>query len=106
MKTFNSIEVARLLKTWFINLKNSLALVLTWGKRVYHEGRYRNGVWSNWSRAHSCRPAHYFQPTTEQEICQVIAAARKIRVVGGGHSFNDGALSDDTLLSLDQYRSE
>ena len=38
-------------------------------------------------------------------MCRLVASADKIRVVGGGHSFNDAALSDELLLSLDQLNA-
>src|SRR5688572_907246 len=98
-----SVKLGRLLKTWALNLRSSLYLILSGGKRAFHEGQYRNGVWSDWSRSYSCRPAHYHEPTTEAEICRIVAAATKVRVVGSGHSFNDATLTDQTLICLDRY---
>ena len=66
-----------------------------------HEGHYRDGVWRNWTDDYRARPANWAVPRSEDELCATIAAARSVRTVGAGHSFNDGPLSDDTMLSLD-----
>ncbi len=97
------IEAKRLLKTWAINLVNSAVLLLTWGKRVLHEGRFRNGVWTEWARAFSCRPAQYVEPATEEEICRLVRESTNVRVVGAGHSFNRGVLTDHTMISLNRF---
>src|SRR5689334_8714031 len=52
MNSVSSVQLSRLLQTWAINLKNSVALILSRGKRVDHEGKYSDGVWRNWSRGH------------------------------------------------------
>jgi FAD/FMN-containing dehydrogenase len=68
-----------------------------------HEGRYEDGTWQNWSRSYEARPKTFAVPTTANEIAMVVAKAEKLRVVGGGHTFNDSPLSSDTMLSLDGY---
>ena len=70
-----------------------------------HEGHYdpRKGVWSNWTKGYSCQPARYERPHTEEELARVVAGASKVRVVGGGHTFNDSPLTSDTMISLDDY---
>lgn len=95
--------LARILRTWGINVGNSAVFLLTGGRRVLHEGRYRDGTWLDWARAFRCRPRHYAEPTSEDEICRLVADADKVRVVGAGHSFNDAPLTDDVLLSLDRF---
>ena len=95
--------VGRVLRTWAINTANTLVFVLTWGHKVLHEGRYRWGCWIDWYRVFHCRPRLYSEPTTEKEICTLVANAGKVRVVGAGHSFNAAPLSDEVLLSLDRY---
>jgi FAD/FMN-containing dehydrogenase len=96
-------RLGRVLRTWGINIANSTVFLLTWGRRVLHEGRYRGGRWVDWYRVFGCRPRRYAEPTTEQEICEVVRNAGRLRVVGAGHSFNTAPLSDDVLLSLDRY---
>ncbi len=49
------------------------------------------------------RPLDYQQPESEAEICEIVARARKLRVVGAGHSFNAAPLCEDTMLNLDSY---
>src|SRR5262245_17314750 len=98
LKPRHRIEASRLLKTWWINIINIASLILTWGERVLHEGRLRNGIWSDWSRSFSCRPAQFLTPETEQEICDIVRRATKVRVVGAGHSFNAAVLSDHTVI--------
>ena len=95
-------RIREIVETWAINIANSVALIASWGKRVLHEGRYRNGVWSDWARRFHCRPRHYETPATEEELAAIVAAAGKVRVVGAGHSFNAAPLSDATLISLDK----
>src|SRR5688500_11974931 len=97
------VKPGRLLKTWALNLRSSLILIWSRGGNSSHEGRYRNGKWRDWSRSFSCRPANYFEPTSEADICRIVASASKVRVVGSGHSFNEAVLTDHTLISLDKY---
>ncbi len=68
-----------------------------------HEGHYRDGVWRNWTDSYAVRPAAYHLPATEAELRAIVAGADKLRVVGGGHTFNDSPLSEHTLVSLDAY---
>ncbi len=95
-------DLTRIPKTWAINTANSTVFVLSGGRRVLHEGRYRRGRWSDWNRAFSCRPRRYAEPSSEEELCRLLAQADKVRVVGAGHSFNRAPLSDGLLLSLDR----
>lgn len=67
-----------------------------------HEGHYRNGRWTNWSDSYRIRPGTYAEPETIASCSGTIAAARNVRTVGGGHSFNDSPLSPDTMISLDR----
>ena len=66
-----------------------------------HEGRFEDGVWHNWSDSYQVRPQHYHRPETIEALAQIVAQARKVRVVGGGHTFNASPLCEDTLISLD-----
>jgi FAD/FMN-containing dehydrogenase len=68
-----------------------------------HEGSYRRGEWSDWTNSYRIAPASYLCPRSEDELCGAIASARKLRVVGGGHSFNDAPLCADRMISLDDY---
>jgi FAD/FMN-containing dehydrogenase len=67
----------------------------------HHEGRYEAGEWRNWTADYAVRPAAWACPADEAQLAEVVRGARQLRVVGGGHSFNDGPLSPDTMVSLD-----
>jgi L-gulonolactone oxidase len=58
-------------------------------------------MWTNWARSHHCAPAHHLRPRSRAEVAAAVAAARRVRVAGSGHSFTGAVLTDDTLLSLD-----
>ena len=58
-------------------------------------------MWTNWARSHHCAPAHHLRPRNRAEVAAAVAAARRVRVAGSGHSFTGAVLTDDTLLSLD-----
>jgi L-gulonolactone oxidase len=66
-----------------------------------HEGHFVRGEWRSWTGAHRVRPAQICRPRTEEELCAAVAGAERLRVVGGGHSFNSSPLCAHTLLSLD-----
>jgi hypothetical protein len=68
-----------------------------------HEGHYRHGTWRNWTANYEASPASFVRPASEIELCAAVAQARKVRMVGGGHSFNDGTLCSDRMISLDAY---
>lgn len=62
-----------------------------------HEGRFHDGQWRNWTSSYRVRPRRFHLPASEAELSRVIARAAKLRVVGGGHSFNDSPLCDDEM---------
>lgn len=68
-----------------------------------HEGHYDRGEWTNWTASYRARPAAYLCPSSEDELCSAISTASELRVVGGGHSFNDGPLCAQHMISLDAY---
>jgi len=45
-------------------------------------------------------PAEFVRPKTQAELSQIVAGARKVRVVGAGHSFMPLCETDGTLISL------
>ena len=97
MKFLSYLRVA-LLTTFSIVL-----YAVTLGRFVWLEGRVRGGVFRNWARYFRYRPGEYVRPTTEGEIIELVRDSRRVRVFGSGHSFNAGVVSDDTLVSLDDY---
>lgn len=83
---------------------NIIIYALTFGNYLWLEGRVRKGFFSNWLRRFGYRPRRFVQPTTEAEIVDLIRSSTGLRVFGAGHSFNNGVVADDTLVSLDRYR--
>jgi hypothetical protein len=75
----------------------------TLGRYVWLEGRVRRGIFMNWARHFRYAPERFVQPTTEKEIVELAKGSRRLRVFGSGHSFNAGVVSDETLVSLDDY---
>ena len=57
------------------------------------------GAGSNWAGSYAYRAARVHEPTTVEELQELVAAAREIRVLGTRHSFNDIADSAE-LVSL------
>jgi len=68
-----------------------------------HEGEYRGRTWSNWTQNYEAEPGSFLRPRSEDELSSAIAGARKLRVVGGGHSFNASPLCSGRMISLDAY---
>ncbi len=90
---------AGLATTW-----NIVVYTATLGRRLFLEGRVEDGTFANWLRRFRYRPARFAQPATEDELVELIRTSSSLRFFGSGHSFNDGVVSDHTLVSLDRYR--
>ncbi len=56
--------------------------------------------WRNWSGSVVAQPQAFARPKTAVELAAVIGAARKVRVVGAGHSFMPLCETDGVLVSL------
>lgn len=82
---------------------NIVANGATLGRYVWLEGRVKGGVFTNWAGRFRYGPSKYVKPTTEEEIVELIKNARRVRVFGSGHSFNSGVVSEEILVSLDDY---
>jgi L-gulonolactone oxidase len=58
----------------------------------------------NWASTYSARPRSFYEPASVDEVSSVVraaaAAGRVIKVVGGAHSPNDCAMSDDVMMTL------
>jgi FAD/FMN-containing dehydrogenase len=80
-------------------IRNTTRYVLSRRRHLSLEGRLRGAEYRNWSgdRRHEAR---FEQPTTPDEVADVIRSASSVRVVGAGHSFNDGLMTNGTTLSL------
>ncbi|XP_054841910.1 L-gulonolactone oxidase-like [Eublepharis macularius] len=58
----------------------------------------------NWAKTYGCSPEMYFQPSTVEELKEILDLARqrskKVKVVGGGHSPSDIACTDDFMIQM------
>ena len=60
-------------------------------------------AWSNWSGSVTAQPQRVARPRTASELASLVSEARKIRVVGAGHSFMPLVHTDGTLISMADY---
>lgn len=82
---------------------NIIFYALTRGRYLRLEGRVRGGVFHNWARRFRYRPKNFAQPRTEAELVNLVKNAKELRLFGAAHSFNDGVVADETLISLDKF---
>ncbi|XP_074847615.1 L-gulonolactone oxidase-like isoform X1 [Carettochelys insculpta] len=58
----------------------------------------------NWARTYGSSPELYFQPTSVEEMKEILDLARqrskRVKVVGGGHSPSDIACTDDFMVHM------
>ncbi|CAH2245521.1 L-gulonolactone oxidase-like [Pelobates cultripes] len=70
---------------------------------VLGRGGYK---FQNWAQTYGSSPELYFQPTSAEEIKEILDLARqrskRVKVVGGGHSPSNIACSDDFMVRLDK----
>lgn len=68
--------------------------------------RSRGGVVRNWARNEACIPASVHRPRTTAEVAEIVRSAhrdgRRVRVIGGGHSFTPAAMTNGDLVTLDE----
>lgn len=91
------------LKGGFGTTLNIILYALTFGHYLWLEGRVRGGVFKNWGKRFRYRPRHFARPSTEEELIDLVKNAAELRLFGAAHSFNDGIIADDLLISLDNY---
>jgi FAD-linked oxidoreductase len=62
-------------------------------------------TYHNWAETIQCHPGEYDQPTTVEEVVQIVrraeAEGKVVRVFGGRHSWSKFVLTDGALLNLD-----
>ena len=63
-------------------------------------------TWRNWSGSVVATPAEILRPSSTAELCQRVAEARNVRVVGAGHSFMPLCETDGLLLNLEDMTGE
>jgi FAD/FMN-containing dehydrogenase len=91
------------LKVAWATTRNIVLNAVTLGHYVSLEGRVRGGVFRNWAGRFRYRPQRIVRPTTEKEIVELVKGSQRLRVFGSGHSFNAAVVSEETLVSLDDY---
>ena len=91
------------LKVAFATSYNIFLNAITLWRYLWLEGRVQNDVFRNWARRYQYKPGKFIQPTTENEIVELVKKSKKLRVFGSAHSFNTGVVVDDILISLDRY---
>src|SRR5215216_3591168 len=64
------------------------------------------GEWANWAGDQRCRPARILRPASRRELAEAIgsaaAAGQRVKVAGSGHSFTEVALTEGTMIRLEQ----
>lgn len=63
-------------------------------------------AWKNWSGSVAATPERLARPTSEAELSRLVAEARRVRVVGAGHSFTPLCATDGALVSLEAIAGE
>jgi FAD-linked oxidoreductase len=63
-------------------------------------------AWTNWSGSVRAAPREVARPKTEAELAAVVGRARRLRVVGAGHSFMPLCETDGALVSLADLEGE
>ena len=86
----------------FATTLNIVLYILSRGRVLWLEGRVRGGVFQNWGKRFRYRP-QFEQPTTEAQIVELVRSGNNLRLFGSAHSFNDGVVSDEILVSLDKF---
>ncbi|KAJ1158225.1 hypothetical protein NDU88_010919 [Pleurodeles waltl] len=60
----------------------------------------------NWAQTYGSNPELFFQPTTAEEVKEILDLARqrskRVKVVGGGHSPSDIVCTDDYMIKMDK----
>ena len=57
-------------------------------------------LWTNWAREQRCAPERIERPGSEEELCELVAHADRVKAVGAGHSFTDIACTDGVMIDL------
>jgi FAD/FMN-containing dehydrogenase len=102
-ETRETMKLPSYLRVALLTTLNIVLNAATWGRYVLLEGRVSGGVFENWARRFRYRPRKFVRPTTEGEIVDLVKSSQSVRVFGSGHSFNGGVVSDEVLVSLDDY---
>ena len=61
-------------------------------------------TWTNWAREQRCAPERIGRPSSEDELCELLAGSGRVRAAGSGHSFTDIACTDGLMLDMSRMR--
>jgi FAD-linked oxidoreductase len=61
-------------------------------------------TWTNWARQQRCAPERIETPGSEEELVRAVTGARRVKVVGSGHSFTDIACTDGLMIDMSAMR--
>ena len=67
------------LRAAFATTLNVLLNAVTLGRYLFLEGRVRGGFFKNWGRRFGYQPKRFIQPTSEQEIVDLVTGAEHVR---------------------------
>lgn len=60
--------------------------------------------WTNWAGNQSARPRRWAVPTSDDDVrtimSEAVGTARRVKVIGSGHSFTSTAVADDVLVDM------
>jgi L-gulono-1,4-lactone dehydrogenase len=97
------VKIRSYLRVGYNTTLNIVLYAMTRGNYLWLEGRVRRGIYRNWALGFRYAPPTYVRPSNEEEIVRIVERSAKVRVFGSGHSFNDGNVSDQVLISMDKY---
>ena len=63
-------------------------------------------MWTNWSGSVQAQPSERHRPTNEEDLAACVTRAKKLRVVGAGHSFTPLCETTGSLIDLSGMPSE
>jgi FAD-linked oxidoreductase len=61
-------------------------------------------IWTNWARQQRCAPERIETPGSEEDLVSAVTGARRVKVVGSGHSFTDIACTDGVMIDMSAMR--
>ena len=61
-------------------------------------------TWTNWAKQQRCAPERIETPGSEEELVSAVTGARRVKVVGSGHSFTDIACTDGVMIDMSAMR--
>lgn len=58
----------------------------------------------NWGRNFGFTPRRVLTPSSAAELARIVRESSTVRVIGAGHSWSQGIVTEDTLVSLDRMK--